>query len=45
MAVLNAYIIVSPSNVELGEPLFVDQASDKFLDEWEGIGVLDCIFV
>ena len=45
VAILDAYIIVSPSYIKLGEDFGVVQFINEVGDVGEGVGVMDSVFV
>jgi hypothetical protein len=45
IALFDMNVIVSPPNVELGEPKLSDKVTDKLFNEWKGIGIPDSNFI
>ena len=45
VSILDSYIVISPSNIELGEDLSISQFIYEVGDERKGIGVTDGVFV
>ena len=45
IAFFDVYVVVSPPNVKLGEPMLSDEVTDKLFNEWKGIGILDGDFI
>ena len=45
ISILDANVVVSPSDVKLGEDLGIFYLVDEVLDQWEGVGILDSVGV
>jgi hypothetical protein len=45
IAILDANVVVSPTDIKLGKPLLAYEALDEFLDEEEWISIADGEFI
>ena len=43
--IFNMDIVISPMDVELGENLCPLEFINEVRDEWEGVCIMDCVFV
>ena len=45
MSIFDSDVVISPTDVELGENLCPLEFIDKVGDEWERVCIMDCVFI